>query len=72
MPHSYFLFSSIPLCGIEELSSLPEFNRELSTVVVDVLLRSFSIASIKSFILSRKRDQAFSGTVIADRRFART
>ena len=70
--HSYFLFSSILLCGIEDLSSLPEFDRELSTVVADVLLRSLSIARIKSFILSRKRIQAFSGTVTAERRFART
>lgn len=69
--HSYFLFSSLPLGGIDGLSSLPEFNREVSTTV-DVLLRSLSIARIKSLILSRKRDHAFSGTVIALRRFART
>jgi hypothetical protein len=68
---SYFLFSPIPLGGIDGLSALPEFNRE-STAVVDVLVRSLSIARIKSLILSRKRDHAFSGTVIAVRKFART
>jgi len=70
--HSYFLFSPVPLGGIDDLSPLlPEFNRVLSTVV-NALLRSLSIATIKSLILSRKRGHAFSGTVIAVRRFART
>jgi hypothetical protein len=69
--HSYFLFSPLLLGGTDDLSPLPEFNRVLSTVD-NVLLRSLSIATIKSLILSRKRGHAFSGTVIAVRRFART
>ncbi len=69
--HSYFLFSPLTLCGTDGLSPLPEFNRASSTVV-DVLLRSLSIATINSLILSRKRAHAFSGTVMAVRRFART
>ena len=54
---------------LDEFSAV--INEELSMTDL-ALVRSLSIVNVKSLMLSRKRDQTFSGIVIDARKFERT
>ena len=62
---SYFL-ASPPLAAVDDVSAR-SIEAEFG-----ILFRSFVIVTMKSSMLSRKRGQAFSGIVIALRKFPRT